>query len=52
MLERLEERGDLETHAQPEVFYVDPQKGLTGLRQVLGLKSRDHRGGYCTPRRR
>ena len=38
MLERLEERGDLETHAQPEVFYIDPQKGLTGLRQVLGLK--------------
>ena len=26
MLERLEERGDLETHAQPEVFYIDPQK--------------------------
>jgi len=38
MLERLEERGDLETHAQPEVFYIDPKKGLTGLRQVLGLK--------------
>ena len=37
MLERLEERGDLETHAQPEVFYIDPKKGLTGLRQVLGL---------------
>ena len=38
MLERLEERGDLETHAQPEVFYIDPQKGLAGLKQVLGLK--------------
>ena len=38
MLERLEERGELETHAQPEVFYVDPKKGLTGLRKVLGLK--------------
>lgn len=37
MLERLDERGDLETHAQPEVFYVDPKKGLTGLRKVLGL---------------
>ncbi|MDA8745354.1 excinuclease ABC subunit UvrC [Rubripirellula amarantea] len=37
MLERLEERGELETHAQPEVFYVDPKKGLTGLRKVLGL---------------
>ncbi|MEM9827312.1 MAG: excinuclease ABC subunit UvrC [Planctomycetota bacterium] len=38
MLERLEERGELDTHAQPEVFYIDPKKGLTGLRQVLGLK--------------
>ncbi len=38
MLDRLEERGDLETHAQPEVFYIDPNKGLAGLRQVLGLK--------------
>lgn len=37
MLERLDERGELETHAQPEVFYVDPKKGLTGLRKVLGL---------------
>jgi excinuclease ABC subunit C len=39
MLERLEERGELETHAQPEVFYIDPKKGLTGLRQVLSLKT-------------
>jgi excinuclease ABC subunit C len=38
MLERLDERGDLDTHAQPEVFYVDPKKGLTGLRKILGLK--------------
>lgn len=37
MLEKLDERGDLETHAQPEVFYIDPQKGLAGLRKVLGL---------------
>src|SRR6056297_2757850 len=26
MLERLEERGELDTHAQPEVFYIDPKK--------------------------
>lgn len=39
MLERLDERGELETHAQPEVFYIDPKKGLTGLRKVLGLAS-------------
>ncbi|WP_182864915.1 excinuclease ABC subunit UvrC [Rhodopirellula sp. JC639] len=38
MLERLEERGELDTHAQPEVFYIDPKKGLAGLRKVLGLK--------------
>ncbi|MFO0916174.1 MAG: excinuclease ABC subunit UvrC [Pirellulales bacterium] len=39
MLERLDQRGDLETHAQPEVFYIDPKKGLAGLRKVLQLES-------------
>lgn len=38
MLERLDDRGELETHAQPEVFYIDPKKGMAGLRKVLGLK--------------
>ncbi|TWT55914.1 UvrABC system protein C [Allorhodopirellula solitaria] len=37
MLERLSERGELDTHAQPEVFYIDPKKGLAGLRKVLQL---------------
>jgi excinuclease ABC subunit C len=37
MLERLDERGQIDTHAQPEVFYIDPKKGLTGLRKILGL---------------
>ena len=37
MLESLDERGELDTHAQPEVFYIDPKKGLAGLRKVLGL---------------
>jgi excinuclease ABC subunit C len=32
-------RGDLDKHAQPEVFYVDPRKGLKGLKKVLGLES-------------
>jgi excinuclease ABC subunit C len=36
-LENLSLRGDLESHAQPEVFYTDPRKGLAGLRKVLGL---------------
>ncbi|MHB0957361.1 MAG: excinuclease ABC subunit UvrC [Pirellulaceae bacterium] len=37
MLETLDERGELDTHAQPEVFFIDPQKGLAGLRRVLKL---------------
>ena len=37
MLETLDERGELDTHAQPEVFYIDPKKGLNGLRKVLQL---------------
>ncbi len=38
MLERLDERGQLDTHVQPEVFYIDPKKGLAGLQKVLKLK--------------
>lgn len=37
LLETLDERGELETHAQPEVFYIDPKKGLLGLQKVLKL---------------
>ena len=37
LLETLDRRGDLDTHAQPEVFYIDPKKGLAGLRKVLRL---------------
>lgn len=37
MLETLDKRGELDTHAQPEVFYIDPKKGLSGLRKVLKL---------------
>ena len=39
MLETLDQRGRLDTHAQPEVFYIDPKKGLAGLKKVLGLKA-------------
>jgi excinuclease ABC subunit C len=39
MLETLDQRGELDTHAQPEVFYIDPKKGLAGLRKVLHLQS-------------
>lgn len=38
MLQSLNERGNIEVHAQPEVFYVDPKKGLEGLKRVLKLK--------------
>jgi len=37
LLETLDQRGELDTHVQPEVFHIDPKKGLTGLRKVLKL---------------
>ncbi len=37
MLQTLDERGELDTHVQPEVFYIDPKKGLAGLKKVLKL---------------
>jgi excinuclease ABC subunit C len=40
MIESLDERGELETHVQPEVFPIDPQRGLAGLQKVLHLHER------------
>jgi len=37
LLQRLDERGEIDTHVQPEVFYIDPKKGLAGLKKVLKL---------------
>jgi excinuclease ABC subunit C len=37
MLENLDRRGEIDTHAQPEVFYIDPKKGMRALRRVLGM---------------
>lgn len=37
LLETLDRRGEIDVHAQPEVFYIDPKKGLAGLRKVLKL---------------
>ncbi len=37
-LRNLKLRGDVETHAQPEVFPIDPKRGLRGLQKVLGLE--------------
>jgi excinuclease ABC subunit C len=37
LLENLNLRGDLREHAQPEVFQVDPKRGLLGLKKVFDL---------------
>jgi excinuclease ABC subunit C len=37
MLLSLDKRGDIDTHAQPEVFYTDPKKGLAGLKKLFRL---------------
>ena len=38
LLETLDQRGELDTHVQPEVFPIDPKKGLAGLQKVLRLE--------------
>ncbi len=36
-LENLNLRGDLREHAQPEVFFIDPKRGLKGLQKIFNL---------------
>ncbi len=36
-LESVTLRGDLEENAQPEVFYIDPKRGLKGLQKIFQL---------------
>lgn len=36
-LKNLQLRGDLKAHAQPEVFQIDPKKGVRGLQKVFEL---------------
>jgi excinuclease ABC subunit C len=36
-LRKLELRGDVDKDVQPEVFHIDPKKGLRGLQKLLGL---------------
>ncbi len=38
-LRKLGERGDVARDAQPEVFPIDPKKGLAALRKVLSLET-------------
>jgi len=40
LLETLDQRGELDKHAQPEVFPIDPKKGLAGLQKILHLQQR------------
>ena len=40
MVETLDDRGRLEKHVQPEVFPIDPKRGLAGLQKVLHLPER------------
>src|SRR5947208_11681372 len=36
-LQNLGRRGDVDKDVQPEVFFIEPRKGLIGLRKALGL---------------
>jgi excinuclease ABC subunit C len=36
-LRKLGQRGDVDRDVQPEVFAIEPRKGLIGLRKILGL---------------
>lgn len=36
-LKNLGRRGDVDKDVQPKVFYIEPRKGMLGLRKVLGL---------------
>ena len=37
-IESLKKRGSVDRHVQPEVFQIDPRRGLRGLRRVFNLK--------------
>jgi excinuclease ABC subunit C len=37
-LGKLSLRGDVDRDVQPEVFQIEPKKGLAGLRKILGLR--------------
>lgn len=37
LLDNLSDRGEIDLHAQPEVFYIDPKKGMRALKKVLGM---------------
>ena len=54
LLETLDERGELDTHVQPEVFHIDPKKGAGRLAEGVeaGPAAADHRRRRHRPPRR
>lgn len=36
-LETLDQRGEIDTHVQPEAFQIDPRRGVVGLQKVFKL---------------
>ena len=36
-LETLDQRGEIDTHLQPEVFMIDPRRGVLGLQRIFHL---------------
>jgi excinuclease ABC subunit C len=42
-LENLNLRGNLEDHVQPEVFYIDPKRGMSGLKKIFNLPAAPRR---------
>jgi excinuclease ABC subunit C len=37
LIENLDRRGEIDKHAQPEVFHIDPKRGLRSLKKLLEL---------------
>lgn len=37
LLQTLDQRGELDRHVQPEVFPIDPKRGLVGLKKILHM---------------
>ncbi|MDR3110793.1 MAG: excinuclease ABC subunit UvrC [Planctomycetaceae bacterium] len=37
-LQTLDKRGEIDTHVQPEVFMIDPRRGVVGLQRIFHLE--------------
>lgn len=38
-LETLDQRGEIDTHVQPEAFVIDPRRGVLGLQKIFKLET-------------